>query len=256
MTGTRIQDDTGPAAAGIPVAPENSLAALAVSRRELAVALREIKVLQRRESHSRRQVARLEQSLEKAGKFAYHDELTNLPNRRLLFDRFKQAAAQSQRQGKQVALLYLDLDGFKYIDDTLGHEAGDRLLQEAAARLSACIRLSDTACRYGGDEFVVLLPGIESGNSAAAAAQKIRKNLAKPYVVDDSEIKLTVSIGMAVYPVERKKYRDLINLSDHAMYVDKARGAAPPSVLPLEVKAGKRRHHGANSVERPSPSAP
>jgi diguanylate cyclase (GGDEF)-like protein len=222
----------------------------------LAAALREIKALQRREAQSLRHVARLEQAVETAGKFAYHDELTNLPNRRLLLDRFKQAAAQSQRQNRQVALLYLDLDGFKYINDTLGHAAGDKLLQLAATRLSACIRLSDTACRYGGDEFVVLLPGIESGQSAAAAVQKIRKSLAKPYVVDDKQIRVTVSIGTAIYPVESTKYRALINLSDHAMYVDKARAAAPPSVLPLEVKAGNRRLDVTGPAERPSLAMP
>jgi diguanylate cyclase (GGDEF)-like protein len=163
-----------------------------------------------------------------ARQFAHHDPLTGLPNRLLLLDRFKQAAARADRQHKQVGLLFLDLDGFKGINDALGHAAGDRLLQQVATRLAACIRASDTACRYGGDEFVVLLSEIEGHESAVAAAEKIRAHLATPYVVDKTAIEVTTSIGMAVYPVYGHECDDLIQVSDLAMYRNKARSDAWP----------------------------
>ena len=119
----------------------------------------------------------LAQAVAQARRFSHYDQLTGLPNRTLLLDRFNQAAARAARQRKQVALLFLDLDGFKSINDMLGHAAGDRLLQQVAARLTASIRTSDTACRYGGDEFVVLLPELECGESAVAACEKIRAHL-------------------------------------------------------------------------------
>src|SRR4051812_38244840 len=104
----------------------------------------------------RKRVAELERELTHARHLAYHDPLTGLPNRALLLDRLMQAMAQAQRQHKVVGLLLLDLDCFKSINDKLGHNAGDLILQEVAERLSSCIRACDTACRYGGDEFVIL----------------------------------------------------------------------------------------------------
>jgi diguanylate cyclase (GGDEF)-like protein len=140
-----------------------------------------------------------------------------------------------------VALVFLDLDGFKAINDALGHAAGDNLLQQVAARLTACIRASDTASRYGGDEFVVLLPEFEGCRCVVAAAEKIRAHVARPYVIDGIEIKITASIGMAVSPLDGEGYSDLMQVSDLAMYHDKARRPAPPSVLdsePVVIRTG------------------
>jgi diguanylate cyclase (GGDEF)-like protein len=142
--------------------------------------------------------------------FAYHDELTGLPNRRLLLDRLKQAMAQAERQHKQLALLLLDLDGFKNINDQYGHETGDKLLQLVAERLAACIRTSDTACRYGGDEFIVMLPEIDGLENAEAVKEKIYSNLTEPYVIDDKIIALMASIGFVTYEGEGKYCHDLI----------------------------------------------
>jgi diguanylate cyclase (GGDEF)-like protein len=212
--------------------------ALAASQRHLDAALRQIGALQRRDSLLRQEMARLGEAVEKARKFAYHDELTGLPNRRLLLDRFNQAVARGARQDKRVALLFLDLDGFKRINDALGHIAGDQVLQQVAARLAACIRTADTACRYGGDEFIVLLPELEGPEHAVAAAAKIRAHLgALPYVVDGAQIKLTASIGMAVYPIDGRAYRDLMRASDRAMYRDKGRDVAPQHVRELETRS-------------------
>ena len=157
--------------------------ALAISEQQVLTAQRQIDALQRRDELLKQEVNQLAQAVAQARRFSHYDQLTGLPNRTLLLDRFNQAAARAARQRKQVALLFLDLDGFKSINDMLGHAAGDRLLQQVAARLTASIRTSDTACRYGGDEFVVLLPELECGESAVAACEKIRAHLAKPYLI-------------------------------------------------------------------------
>jgi diguanylate cyclase (GGDEF)-like protein len=204
--------------------------ALATSEQKLGAALRLIDDLQGQESYLKKKVALLSEAVAQARQFAYHDELTGLPNRRLLLDRFNQALARAVRQHKLVALLFLDLDGFKAINDALGHVAGDSLLQQVAARLSACIRTSDTACRFGGDEFVILLPELEGEASATAAAGKIRAHLAAPYFMGGTAIEVTASIGMALYPVDGNGYEDLLRQSDIAMYCDKARGPAKPSL--------------------------
>ena len=203
--------------------------ALATSEQKLGAALGLIDELQKQESLLKKNVALLSETVVQVRQFAYHDELTGLPNRRLLLDRFDQAMARATRQHKLVALLFLDLDGFKTINDALGHVAGDSLLKQLAARLSACIRTSDTACRFGGDEFVILLPELESQEDAAAAAGKIRAHLAAPYFIGGTAIEVAISIGMALYPVDGNGYEDLLRQSDVAMYCDKARGLVKPS---------------------------
>ncbi|MBC8008081.1 MAG: GGDEF domain-containing protein, partial [Prolixibacteraceae bacterium] len=138
-------------------------------------------------------------------------------------DRLNQAIVQASRQHNQVGVLLLDLDGFKNVNDKLGHETGDKLLQRVAERLLFCIRGADTACRYGGDEFVILLPEVDGAKSAAEVAQKIRLNLANPFVIDDHSIAITASIGVAVYPDDGITQNDLIRRADIAMYLAKAR---------------------------------
>lgn len=207
---------------------------LAASRQALRTARQQINALRSRHSLLEQQVARLVREVESVRRFAYYDELTGLPNRRLLADRFNQAVAGGARRHKRVALVLLDLDGFKCINDTFGHAAGDGLLQQLAGRLTGCIRASDTACRYGGDEFVVLLPEFDGCRCVVAAAEKIRAHVARPYVIDGIGIKITASIGMAVSPLDGEGYSDLMQVSDLAMYRDKARCPAPPSVLDSE----------------------
>jgi diguanylate cyclase (GGDEF)-like protein len=160
----------------------------------------------------------------------------------LLLDRFNQAVAQGARQGRQVALLFLDLDGFKNVNDRFGHAAGDKLLQQVAGRLAACIRAGDTACRYGGDEFVIMLPEVAGEVSAATVAEKIRLHLTAPYVVDGGTIAVPASIGTAVYPVDGHDYGDLLQQSDIGMYRAKARSSATSRLQPA-------------TKNRPSPDA-
>ena len=171
-----------------------------------------------------------DEAVAKAQRFAYHDELTGLPNRHLLLDRFKLAVALAARHDHHVALLFLDLDRFKHVNDTLGHSVGDKLLQQVAVRLVACLRASDTACRYGGDEFVVLLPELGGKDGAVVVADHIRAHLAAPYLIDGAEITMTASLGIAMYPVDAHAYDDLLRVSDRAMYRDKARRPAAPSI--------------------------
>ncbi len=210
---------------------------LAHSAKKLEAALRSIARLQRVETKLRQDVLRLTDLAALAGKFAYRDELTGLPNRRLLSDRIGQAVARAKRQRSQVALLFLDLDGFKNINDTLGHAAGDKLLQQFGARLCSCVRVTDTVSRYGGDEFVILLPELGNQGSAIAAANKICASLETPFLVDDVEITLTASIGLAVYPGDGCDGVELIRHSDIAMYCDKARDRPRPRSA---ARSGKR----------------
>lgn len=205
--------------------------ALGATQRRLGAALRQIDALLIQDSLMKQEVVLLEEVAWKAREFAYHDELTGLPNRRLLRDHFDQAVARGARRHNQVAVLLLDLDGFKRINDALGHAAGDGLLQQVAMRLVRCIRTSDTACRLGGDEFLILLPELEGAECAVAAAEKIRAHLAMPFLIDGIAIKITTSIGIAIYPVDGEEYSELIRRADHAMYRDKARRPDPPSIV-------------------------
>jgi diguanylate cyclase len=196
--------------------------ALSASQEKSSTAQRQIVIYVDIISRLRQKVNLLEQEVAQVHHFAYHDELTGLPNRSLLRDRLNQAIVQAARQNKQVGLLLLDLDGFKIVNDRLGHATGDKLLQRVAERLLSCIRGADTACRYGGDEFVILLPEIDGEKSAAEVAQKLHAHLAMPYVVDGNPIAVTSSIGIAVYPCDGSSQDDLIRRADVAMYLAKA----------------------------------
>ncbi|QTS84309.1 diguanylate cyclase [Ectopseudomonas khazarica] len=149
---------------------------------------------------------------------AQHDFLTQLPNRVLLNDRISQGVSLAQRNGHSVTLMFLDLDNFKHINDSFGHASGDQLLQMVAQRLSDCVRGSDTVCRNGGDEFVVLLTEGHSQQDARVAAQKILFALAQPYRIDQQQLCVTTSIGISVYPADGKDAKTLLEHADMAMY--------------------------------------
>ena len=216
------------------------------SRQQLEAARREIDALVKLNMLLKEEYALLAESLANARRFAYHDELTGLPNRRLLHDHFNMAVARAKRQHNRVVLLFLDLDDFKGINDAFGHLAADGLLQQIASRLTTCIRGSDTACRYGGDELVILLPDIQTFDHASAATEKIRAELAAPYVVDGSPVRMTVSIGMATWPIDGKDCLALIKAADVAMYREKSRRVAQGTPAPTvpdgleQASAGRR----------------
>jgi len=155
---------------------------------------------------------------------AQHDFLTGLPNRMLLNDRLNQAIAMASRHGKRIAVLFLDLDGFKQINDSLGHAIGDKLLQSIAKRLAGCVRASDTVSRLGGDEFVVLLSEVEQLLDVAITARKILEAVSNAHSVDLRDLYVTTSIGASVYPDDGRNAETLINNADAAMYYIKENG--------------------------------
>jgi len=155
---------------------------------------------------------------------AYHDALTGLPNRTMFSKLLSQSISEARRYDRQLAVSFLDLDRFKRINDTLGHEAGDQLLQEVATRLEECVRDSDTVARLGGDEFVVLLPELADGKYAATVAQKILTAVAKPFTLIGQEFRVTTSIGISVYPQDGLDEQTLTKNADIAMYQAKTEG--------------------------------
>jgi diguanylate cyclase (GGDEF)-like protein/PAS domain S-box-containing protein len=155
---------------------------------------------------------------------AQHDFLTDLPNRMLLSDRISQAIVLAQRHTKRVAVLFLDLDGFKHINDSLGHPIGDKLLQSIAKRLAGCVRASDTVSRQGGDEFLVLLTEVVGAADAAIAARSMLKAIAAVHRIDERELHITASIGVSVYPDDGLDAETLIMNADTAMYQAKENG--------------------------------
>jgi diguanylate cyclase (GGDEF)-like protein/PAS domain S-box-containing protein len=155
---------------------------------------------------------------------AEHDYLTGLPNRMLLNDRISQAIVLAPRHMKHVALLFLDLDGFKHINDSLGHPTGDKLLQSISERLIDCVRASDTVSRQGGDEFVVLLSEVEQSEDPAITARRMLEAVAQPHSIDHHDLHVTASIGVSVYPDDGLDAETLIKNADTAMYQAKENG--------------------------------
>ncbi len=155
---------------------------------------------------------------------AYHDMLTRLPNRTLLKDRLHQAIAHAKRNKNSLSVMFLDLDRFKVINDTLGHMIGDKLLQAVAMRLRHCLREGDTLARIGGDEFTLLLPAVNSKNDAEIIASKIIKSLKMPFKIDSHELFVSTSIGISQYPEDGQTMESLIKHADIAMYSVKGKG--------------------------------
>jgi diguanylate cyclase (GGDEF)-like protein len=177
-------------------------------------------LLARREIKERRQA-------EEVVKFAAtHDPLTGLPNRVLLAERVNRAVAAAKSQGRSTAVLFIDLDRFKNINDALGHEAGDRLLQNVADRLVRCVRRSDTVARQGGDEFVVLVEAFQTARDLIQVAEKILAEVAGPMTVYGKEFQITASIGISTFPADGEDLRALLKNADIAMYRAKQQGNA------------------------------
>ncbi|HEV8110772.1 MAG TPA: EAL domain-containing protein [Burkholderiales bacterium] len=186
--------------------------------------------------------AELQEANARARHLADHDALTGLPNRRLLEDRLTQALALSYRNRKQTAVMFVDLDRFKAINDSFGHAVGDTLLKEVAQRLVRQLRVGDTICRIGGDEFVVVLPELKRSADAAYVARKMLEQLSQPLLVEERELIVTPSIGIAVFPDDGRDAATLIRNSDAAMYHAKELGRANYQFFTAEMnQAASRR---------------
>lgn len=155
---------------------------------------------------------------------AHHDSLTELPNRTLLNDRLTQAMSMAHRHRKKLAVLFLDVDRFKPLNDSLGHAVADRLLQSVARRLLECVRASDTVSRQGGDEFVILLAEVTCTRDAAVSAQKLLAAIREPHRIDQHDLHVTASIGVATYPDDGTDAETLVTNADFAMYYAKNNG--------------------------------
>ncbi|MEA2583270.1 MAG: hypothetical protein QOF33_1355, partial [Thermomicrobiales bacterium] len=182
---------------------------------------------------------------------AFHDPLTGLPNRALLMDRLGHALARATRHPTTVAVLFLDLDGFKVVNDTLGHSAGDHLLVRTAQRLRDCLRDGDTVARVGGDEFVCVLEDVNDANEPAAVAARIIARLGEPIVLDGHEVVVTPSVGIAVSGVPSVPAEDLVRHADQAMYAAKRRGKARAALYePGMDDEAWARHQGEAALRR------
>lgn len=191
----------------------------------------QVNILQQANEHlviatmeAHKQTEQLQIAKDQLDHLAHHDVLTGLPNRILLQDRLGQAIELAHRQGRQLAVMFMDLDQFKHINDSLGHAVGDQLLQSVAQRLVGCVRQSDTVSRQGGDEFVLLLPFIEHPEDAALSAQKMLAALAEPHRLELHDLHISVSIGISVYPDDGQDAETLIKNADAAMYNAKENG--------------------------------
>ncbi|RAU21600.1 signal transduction protein [Paramagnetospirillum kuznetsovii] len=181
---------------------------------------------------------------------AHYDMLTGLPNRVLFQDRLERAVVHALRHDRQAALLFIDLDGFKKVNDTMGHRAGDDLLKEVAKRLCHCVRMTDTVARLGGDEFTIILDEIVSPGDAAMIADKILAELALPVVIDGREVFVGASIGISVYPEDGKSGEDLLKHADTAMYQAKAAGKGRHNFYSAEMTQREERRLEMESALR------
>ncbi len=171
-----------------------------------------------------RDISERKRAAERIEHMARHDPLTDLPNRALFSDRLDVALSLAKRNGTRLALMFVDLDKFKPVNDTFGHAMGDILLREAARRMRDCIRASDTIGRIGGDEFVVLLPVVEKPNDAIVVADKLREALAPPFEIDGRRIEVSCSVGIAIAPDDGRDEIELAKNADSAMYLAKQQG--------------------------------
>ena len=189
----------------------------------------------RRGPGSRASSPRLTMAQAELRNLAYHDDLTGLPNRSLLYDRLGLALAHAEREGSRLAVLFVDLDGFKAVNDCFGHDFGDRFLVELATRLRASVRAGDTVARFGGDEFVVLLNSVTGAEDAALVAAKVRGAVEAPFLRDGHTVEVVASVGIGVYPGDGASPEALVKRADADMYRDKPRPA------PVQESAAPRR---------------
>ncbi len=171
-----------------------------------------------------RDITERKKAEQKITQLAHYDELTNLPNRNLFYDRLDQAVARAKRYKEKFAVLYMDLDGFKQVNDDFGHHAGDSLLKMVAERLTENARDMDTVARVGGDEFVFILNNIDHATHVALVAMKVAESLTQPFVVNGNSYSISCSIGISIFPDDTDNQDTLVKIADDAMYMVKKSG--------------------------------
>ena len=219
------------------VAESGNVAAAAVSDRgaepvrSLQDALCEIDTLRSINGHLVRQLAELREREAQAQQQADRDGLTGLYNRRKMEELLESAMAEASEHRHRVGVLFIDLDGFKGVNDAYGHAVGDKLLTTVASRIAARARTGDLVCRYGGDEFVVILPRAADMAAALQVADSIRDRVALPYRIDGTELQVTAAIGAAIYPDQASSSAELLAIADESMYRVKMHAEHPLRVM-------------------------
>ena len=231
---------------------QTDLPELASIRKKLKAALRDNDRLKTENQSLARDLAAASQRGNEAHHLAYHDVVTGLPNRLMLMQRLQHAILEARDARRQLALLFIDLDHFKLVNDSLGHAIGDRVLTVVASRLLATIRTSDIACRYGGDEFVVLLSEIADAADVGAVVEKMRVRLGNPYAIDGNDVHIRASIGFALYPAHGDHYDALLSHADASMYETRAARSSrgDGDAMPMCVPRHDPRADPAGSAKR------
>jgi diguanylate cyclase (GGDEF)-like protein len=225
------------------VAPRRDMNSRA--RRTSTAELREIESLRAVNAHLLRELAAMKAREAETQKLAERDGLTGLYNRRRMLELLEAAISDAVLQDLHVGLLFIDLNGFKPINDKYGHAAGDKILTTVATRISARVRTGDICCRYGGDEFVVVLPGVPDPFPVSRVADAIRERVSLPYWVGNDQVQLTASIGESMYPYHGENAALLVHRADEAMYRVKSRIVRPPpanKTFAAEPRMARRRN--------------
>ncbi len=217
---------------------DDALHALALAEKRLFGVQRENIGLRKNNEHLMAALDGASRCAVAAVRVAQHDGLTGLPNRLLLIKRLQLAIWHAAERQDQLALVFIDLDGFKTVNDRYGHGAADRLLSAVGARIAAGVRAEDLACRYGGDEFVALLTNLDGDAIAGRIAEKIRRDIGRRYAIDGHQIQIGASVGLAMYPRDGERYDVLLEHADAAMFRDKAARRATSSLCEMDDTSG------------------